>query len=74
MGMGAERKSFERGACGVLVEWLRNAKAGEIAEQPMSNAEKIALMRQVVFGAVDELESSGEVVLPDLSRIIKDKK
>ena len=29
-------------------------------------------MRQVVFGDVDELERSGEVVLPDLSRIIKD--
>ena len=54
--MGAERERFERGACGVLREWLRNAKAGEIAEEPMSNAERIALMRQVVFGDVDELE------------------
>ena len=72
--MGAERNRFERRACGALVEWLRNAKAGEIAEQPMSNSEKIALMRQAVFGDVDELERSGLVVLPDLSRINKDKK
>jgi hypothetical protein len=48
-----------------LVEWLRNAKAEEIVEEPMSNAERIALMRQVVFADVDELEASGEVVLPD---------
>jgi len=72
--MGAEREGFERGACGVLLEWRRNVRAGEIADQPMPNAEKIALMRQVVFGDVDELERSGEVVLPDLSRINKDKK
>ena len=65
LGGGAEREGFERGACGVLREWLRNAKAGEIAKEPMSNAERIALMRQVVFADVDELERSGEVVLPE---------
>jgi len=63
--MGTEREGFERGACGVLVEWLRNAKVGEIAAKPMSNAEKIALLRQAVFGEIDELERSGEIVLPD---------
>ena len=65
LGGGAEREGFERGACGVLREWLRDAKAGEIAREPMPNAEKIALMRQVVFADVDELEASGEVVLPE---------
>jgi hypothetical protein len=48
-----------------LIEWLRNAKEGEIAEEPMSNAERIALLRQVVFADVDDLERSGEIVLPD---------
>jgi len=63
--MGGEREGFELGSCGVLREWLREGKAGEIAEKPMSNAEKIALLRQVVFGEIDELERSGEIVLPD---------
>jgi hypothetical protein len=40
-------------------------KAREIAERPMSNAEKIALMRQVLFADVDELERPGEIVLPE---------
>ncbi len=65
LGLEGKRERFERESCGVLLEWLRNAKGGEIAERPMSNAEKIALLRQVVFADVDELERSGEIVLPD---------
>jgi hypothetical protein len=54
-----------REACGLFLKWLRNEKAREIAESPISNAEKIALLRQPLFADVDELEKSGEVALPE---------
>jgi hypothetical protein len=59
------REKLECESCGRFLKWFQNAKAREIAENQMSNSEKIALMRQVVFGDVDELERSGEIVLPD---------
>jgi urocanate hydratase len=59
------RERFECEFCGRFLEWFQNAKAREIAEGAMSNAEKIALLRQELFADVDELEKSGEIVLPD---------
>jgi hypothetical protein len=58
-----ERSDIE--SCGRFIKWVQNAKAREIAENSMSNAEKIALLRQALFADVDELERSGEIVLPD---------
>ena len=49
-----------------LVIATRNpGKAREIAEGSLSNAEKIAELRKHLFKAVDELEASGNVVLPE---------
>lgn len=64
-GLGVLREKFERESCGALLEWVRNAGWREIGEGPMTNSEKIALLRQALFADVDELEKSGEVVLPD---------
>ena len=39
---------------------------------PRSNSEKIALLRQALFADVDELERSGEIVLPEpLKAVLK---
>ena len=64
-GLGVLREKFERESCGALLEWVRNAGWREIGEGPMTNSEKFALLRQALFADVDELEKSGEVVLPD---------
>ena len=64
-GLGPLREKFERDCCGLFRGWFPEAEARANAERPMSNAEKIALLRQAFFADVDELERSGEVVLPD---------
>jgi len=71
-GLGLAREKFERESCGALLEWVRNAGGRGIGEGPITNSERIALLRQALFADVDELEKSGEVVLPEWSRI-KDK-
>ena len=63
--LGPLREKFERDCCGLFRGWFPEAEARADAERPMSNAEKIALLRQALFADVDELERSGEVVLPD---------
>jgi hypothetical protein len=63
--LGLLREKLERESRGRFLKWMENAKAREIAEGSMSNAEKILLLRQVLFADVDELERSGEIVLPD---------
>ncbi|HXP59674.1 MAG TPA: hypothetical protein VN829_04235 [Dongiaceae bacterium] len=63
--LGLLREKLESELCGRFLKWFQNAKAREIAENQTSNAEKIALLRQAVFGEIDELERSGEIVLPD---------
>jgi hypothetical protein len=63
--LGPLREKFERDCCGLFRGWFPEAEARADAERPMSNAEKIALLRQAFFADVDELERSGEVVLPD---------
>ena len=64
-GLGPLRGKFERGSCGRLLEWGRDPRGRGIVERPMSNSEKIALLRQELFADVDELDRSGEIVLPD---------
>ncbi len=63
--LGLLREKFECEFCDRFLKWLRDPKAREIAESPMSNSEKIALLRETLFADVDELEKSGEVILPE---------
>jgi hypothetical protein len=63
--LGLLREKSETESCGRFSKWVRDTKAREIAESSMSNAEKIALLRQALFADVDKLERSGEIVLPD---------
>jgi hypothetical protein len=56
---------FETETCKKFLLWFKEAKAREIADSGMSNADKIAALRAEYFKDVDALEASGGVHLPD---------
>jgi hypothetical protein len=55
---------FQIEVCEHFLVWFKDAKAQEIANSSVSNAEKIAALRKEYFKDVDELQASGKVVLP----------
>jgi len=59
------REKFETETCKKFLLWFKDAKAREIADSGMSNADKIAALRAEYFKDVDALEASGGVKLPD---------
>jgi hypothetical protein len=59
--------------CEKLLNAALRAKADEINQTSMTQAEKIKAMRQEYFRDVDELMASGKVVLPE-SNFAPDKK
>lgn len=58
------RDRYEVDCCTKFLEWLKDAKAREIAESGLSNSEKIAALRKAYFSDVDALQASGTVQLP----------
>jgi hypothetical protein len=50
--------------CALFLQWFADKRAQEIATSTVSNADKIAALRQVYFADVDALEKSGKVKLP----------
>lgn len=59
----AREKLLNDAATKLLDKALR-AKADEINNSNLSNADKIAAMRQAAFAEIDELQRSGKVVIP----------
>jgi hypothetical protein len=59
------REKFETETCKKFLAWFKDAKAREIADSGLSNAQKIAALRAEYFKDVDALEASGGVQLPD---------
>lgn len=59
-----EREKWIEESCRKILAAATDRRAQEIAELPVSNEEKIALLRSEYFRDVDELEKSGEVKLP----------
>ena len=55
---------FQVTVCEKFLEWFKDAKAREIADSSVGNAEKIAQLRLEYFKDVDALQKSGKVVLP----------
>ena len=60
-----DREKFETETCKKFLLWFKDAKAREIADSGLSNAQKIAALRAEYFKDVDALEKSGGVKLPD---------
>lgn len=63
--LAMERERTEVITCRLFLKWFRDARTREIAESNVSNAEKIAQLREFYFSDVDALEKSGEVQLPE---------
>lgn len=63
--LALDREKFEVEMCKKFVAWFADAKAREIAESGLSNADKIAALRAEYFRDVDALEKSGGVTLPE---------
>jgi hypothetical protein len=63
--MQFDREKFAVATCELFLKWSKDQKAKAIAEAPISNAQKIAQLRQQYFADVDALEKSGAVVLPE---------
>lgn len=59
------REQREIDSCEKFIEWMNNAKAREIVEANIPNADKIAALRKTFFADVDALQASGKVVLPE---------
>jgi hypothetical protein len=59
-----EREKFELEAAEKMLSKALRAKADEINNSNMSNADKIAAMRREAFRSVDELQQSGKVKIP----------
>jgi len=58
-------EKFARQTCELFLKWMADQKMRAIAEHTgISNAEKIAQLRQQYFADIDALEKSGEVQLP----------
>ena len=58
------REKFEMEASAKMLDKALRAKADEINNSNLSNADKIAAMRKAAFKSVDEMEKSGKVVIP----------
>jgi hypothetical protein len=59
-----DREKFAVATCDLFLKWSKDQKAREIAAAPISNAEKIAQLRQTFFADVDALQESGSIKLP----------
>ncbi len=59
-----EREKFELLAAEKMLDKALRAKADEINNSNLSNADKIAAMRREAFRSVDELQQSGQVKIP----------
>jgi hypothetical protein len=59
------RDKFARETCELFLKWSSDKKARAIAESNVTNAEKIAQLRQTYFADIDALEKSGAVKLPE---------
>jgi hypothetical protein len=60
-----DREKFAVSTCELFLKWYAEARAREIAESGLSNAEKIARLRENYFADVDALEAAGTVKLPE---------
>ncbi|MEI6034519.1 MAG: hypothetical protein WCS65_09595 [Verrucomicrobiae bacterium] len=63
--LAISRDRMEHETCKKFLLWFKDAKAREIADSGLSNADKIAALRAEYFKDVDALEASGGVKLPD---------
>lgn len=59
-----DRDKHEVQTCERFLKWYGVKKARSIAESDLSNADKIAKLRQTFFADVDEAAAAGKVVLP----------
>ncbi|MFZ4774621.1 MAG: hypothetical protein ACOYM3_04615 [Terrimicrobiaceae bacterium] len=59
------REKMETDSCKRFLTWFKDAQAREIAESGLSNADKIARLRQTYFADVDKLEAEGGIQIPD---------
>jgi hypothetical protein len=62
--LALDREKFEMLASERMLDEALRRKAEEISNSNLSNADKIAAMRQAAFADVDALEQSGEVKIP----------
>jgi hypothetical protein len=58
------RERFQAQTCELFLRWFKEKKARDIAESNLSNADKIAALRQTYFADIDALEQSGQVQIP----------
>lgn len=59
-----DREKFEVQSVKLYLKWRKDRKMEELAESNLSQADKIAAMRQLAFSDVDALQQSGEIQLP----------
>ena len=59
------REKFEVDSCKRFLSWFKDARAREIADSGLSNADKIARLRETYFADVDKLEAEGGIKLPE---------
>ncbi|MEI6492061.1 MAG: hypothetical protein WCO94_05895 [Verrucomicrobiota bacterium] len=60
-----DREKFEVESCKRFLSWFKDARAREIADSGLSNADKIARLRETYFADVDKLEAEGGIHLPE---------
>lgn len=60
-----QRDKFEVATCEAILKAVHDKATQDIANAPISNAEKIAQLRQTYFADVDALEKSGAVQIPE---------
>lgn len=60
-----DREKFEAQTCETFLAWYKDKRARDIAESDLSNADKIAALRQTYFADIEELAQSGKVVIPE---------
>jgi hypothetical protein len=60
-----DREKFLVTCCEKLLQAAMDGKAREIATADISNAEKIAKLRQTYFADIDALQASGKVAIPE---------
>jgi hypothetical protein len=59
------RDRFEAQTCELFLKWYADKCAKDIAESNVSNADKIAALRQTYFADIEQLDKSGKVVIPE---------
>ena len=62
--LAQDKQRLQIQTCETFLTWFADQRAREIADSNLSNADKIARLRQTYFADVEELEKSGEVKLP----------